>query len=147
MIRAVVDINVIVSALIIPRGIPHSVWSAWRSLQFTLISSEGVILELGEKLREPKIAQTYGISEEDTSATLTLLRAQATLIPVPPEQHLTVTGDPEDDLVLATGRLGQADYLVSGDRHLLNLGQHEGTRIITPREFMAILESQARLPS
>ena len=74
MIRAVVDVNVIVSALIIPRGIPYSIWSAWRSQQFTLISSEG-------------------------------------------------------------------------DRHLLNLGQYEGTRIIAPREFMAILESQARLPS
>lgn len=65
-----------------------------------------------------------------------------------PDEHLRPPppgpgrrGDPEDDLVLATGRLARADYLVTGDRGLLELGSYEGMEIVTPRQFIALLES------
>ncbi|MGE3911651.1 MAG: putative toxin-antitoxin system toxin component, PIN family [Chloroflexota bacterium] len=51
-----------------------------------------------------------------------------------------VTGDPEDDYVLATARVGSADYLVTGDKELLGLQQFHGTRIVSPREFLFVLE-------
>ncbi len=42
--------------------------------------------------------------------------------------------------VLATGRLARADYLVTGDRGLLALGSYESMAIVTPREFVTVLQ-------
>ncbi len=142
MIRAVVDLNVIISALIAPRGTPYEVWSAWRFGRFTLLISEGMILELAGKLAEPKIAERYGISSEDIILTTALLRSQGSLIAVSESQVSTVTGDPEDDLVLATASVGSADYLVTGDKKLLERGEHEGVAIISAREFVSLLTEE-----
>src|SRR5262249_53274774 len=103
--------------------------------------------ELEGKLNLPRIARRYRATPELGTDTVSLLRDQAVLVVVPVSERLSIKGDPEDDLVLATARLGRADYLVTGDRRLLKLGQYEGVQIITPRAFAAILDSQARLPS
>jgi predicted nucleic acid-binding protein len=55
---------------------------------------------------------------------------------------VVVTGDPEDDYVLAAVRLGRADYLVTGDHGLLALREYAGAKIVGPREFVTILESR-----
>jgi len=139
MIRAVIDLNVLISALLVARGIPFSIWSAWQARRFILLASEGMLGELGDKLRLSKIARTYGVSEETATLTIALLRSQATLVAVPPAERVFVTGDPEDDLVLATGRLARADYLVTGDKGLLALGHYAGMVIVNPRAFFDLL--------
>ncbi len=139
MISAVVDLNVIVSALIIARGVPFDVWAAWQANRFTLLISEGMILELAGKLVEPRIAQKYGLTTDDASFTTALLRTQGSLVAVSDSQVTHITGDPEDDLVLATAHLGRADYLVTGDRKLLGLGEYEGVAIVSPREFLSLI--------
>jgi len=58
------------------------------------------------------------------------------LVAVSDEAIQPVTGDPEDDLVLATARLGQADYLVTRDKGLLNLGHHASVAILSPYDFV-----------
>jgi putative PIN family toxin of toxin-antitoxin system len=140
MIRAVIDINVIVSAIILPRGIPYSIWLAWQSQQFELISSDGILIELQDKLELPKISGRYGISPQDISTILCLLRSQARLIQVPASEQRPITIDPEDNLVLATGRLAQAEYLVTGDRGLLDLVEYEGMQIVSPKQFVELLQ-------
>jgi predicted nucleic acid-binding protein len=50
-----------------------------------------------------------------------------------------VATHPEDDLVLATAVSAHADYLVTGDRKLQRLGSYQGVRILSPREFLAVL--------
>ena len=140
MIRAVIDLNVIISAIISPLGIPYRIWTAWHSDErFSLVISEGMILELAGKLATPRIARRYGISVEDVHATTTLLRTLGTLVVVPAESITPVTGDPEDDLVPASALPGEADYLVTGDRGLLELRRHDRSRILTPREFLGVL--------
>ena len=52
-----------------------------------------------------------------------------------------VTRDPKDDYLLAYALVGQADYLVTGDRDLLVLGQVEHTRIVTARDFVEVIKS------
>jgi len=54
MIRAVVDVNVIVSALLSSRGAPRRVLEAWRDGAFSMAISEGMIAEVVEKLRVPE---------------------------------------------------------------------------------------------
>jgi putative PIN family toxin of toxin-antitoxin system len=141
MIRAVIDANVLFSATIIARGIPYDIFGAWQNQQFSLISSERILVELQDNLRDPKQAAKYNLTEEDIQATITLVRTQSEFIAVPASEIRNITGDDEDDTVLATGRLAHAEYLVTGDRGLLDLGEYEGMKIITPRQFVQLLQS------
>ena len=57
-----------------------------------------------------------------------------------------VPDDPKDDPIIATAVAAKADYLVTGDRaHLLPIGQYEGIRIVSPREFFDILPRILRM--
>jgi putative PIN family toxin of toxin-antitoxin system len=142
MIRAVVDVNVLVSAIIGPLGHPRQVLLAWEVARFSAITSAGIITQMEAKLSLARIRRRFHL---DTPATVywvqALLRTQAERILVPIEQQLLITGDPEDDYVLATGRLAGADYLVTGDKGLLALGDYAGMQIVNPRQFLARLES------
>jgi uncharacterized protein len=136
MNRVVIDLNIYLSATILPRGAPFGVLTAWRVGELTAVASAGMISELEEKLRSPKLAR-YQLTETDIQAILTLINTTADLVIVRPDEVRPITGDPEDDLVLATARIGQADYLITGDRGLLRLGSYEGSAIVTAAEFFA----------
>jgi predicted nucleic acid-binding protein len=49
---------------------------------------------------------------------------------------------PEDDLVLAAAVSAGADYLVTGDKQLLRIGRYEGVTIVSPRDFLTLLDKQ-----
>ena len=51
--------------------------------------------------------------------------------------------DPDDDRVLECAIAGRANYLVSGDRHLLKLSRFEGVAILSVRQFMDVLDPLA----
>jgi putative PIN family toxin of toxin-antitoxin system len=139
MIRAVIDLNVIISGLIVPRGFAYHVWSAWLAERFTLVISEGMILELVGKLAEPRISERYGVTPQEIHYISSLLRGHGSLVAVSDDLMTPVTGDPEDDLVLASARVARADYLVTRDKKLLDLGQHGGVTIVTPSDFLPLL--------
>jgi predicted nucleic acid-binding protein len=52
-----------------------------------------------------------------------------------------VATHPEDDLILATAISARADYLVTGDRQLQALGSYQGVQIVSPRQFLTILQA------
>lgn len=63
--------------------------------------------------------------------------------PTPGESVESVTGDPDDDLILACAVGAGVEVLVSGDRkHLLPLGEHRGVRILTPQALLAELRNR-----
>jgi len=63
-------------------------------------------------------------------------------IEAPARTPTPITGDPDDDLILACAVVASVDILVSGDRkHLLPLGDYEGVRIVSPQALLAGLRS------
>lgn len=143
MVRVVVDVNVLVSALLTPKGSPRRVLFALEHQRFSLVTSEGMIARVEEKLRNPKIGGAYGVTDEDIRSVRSLLRTQAEVVVVPTAAVVAMTGDPEDDDVLATAREGKATYLVTGDKeHLLPLDGCQGMRIVSPRQFLDILAEE-----
>lgn len=144
MIRAVIDVNVLLSAVLGPLGFPRGVLQGWEAGHFTAVVSEGIYTALEEKLSLPRIVRRYNLqSPDDIRWIQNLLRTQAEVVIIPLAERPAVTGDPEDDYVLATARLGQVDYLVTGDRRLVELGSYEGIRVIRPRAFVEkLLEQQ-----
>lgn len=142
MARVVLDVNVNVAAVVGRLGHARRAVEAWRAGRFTYLTSEHIITHTTRKLRLPRIARYHQLTGHELRLVEAILREQATLVSLTPEDIVPVTGDPEDDAVLATALLGQADYLVTGDGGLLALGTYVSVGIVTPRRFIELLDEQ-----
>jgi putative PIN family toxin of toxin-antitoxin system len=139
MIRAVLDANVFVSAALSPNGIPAKILTAWRAEQFQLVISKAILEEIDRVLRYPKILKRHQWREERIRLFIEDL-AHLTVL-TPGERKLTViTEDPSDNRYLECATEGEAEYIVSGDQHLIELEVYQNTRILTPRVFLDIIE-------
>jgi putative PIN family toxin of toxin-antitoxin system len=143
MIRAVLDANVVVSAILSPKGIPARILTAWRAEEFSVVVSEAIMSEIGRVLRYPKIKRRHRWPEKQI---LTFLEDLAHLsVFTPGDLSLSVIADdPADNRYLEASVEGQAEYLVSGDDHLLKLGAYQGIQIINPREFLTVLKERQK---
>jgi uncharacterized protein len=79
----------------------------------------------------------FGWSDTDLHDAL-LVMESCTAKVTPTEALNVVSDDPDDDRVLECAAAAQADYLVTGDKHLLKLGSYRATRIVKAAEFLAL---------
>jgi len=139
MIRAVLDANILVSALISPSGTPAQVLDLWREERFVLLVSEPMLAELERVLSQPRLRRGYGLTVARTEELMAGLRRFALV--TPGEAEVTgVARDPDDDKLLACGVEAEADCLVTGDNDLLALGSYQGIPIITAAAFVRMFE-------
>lgn len=139
--RAVLDTNVLVSA-VISTGRPYRIYTSWLEEVFELVVSLPLLAELEEVLARPHISERVRWTSPRVDELLTSLHNRA--VWVDPEQQITrIDTDPDDNRVLEAAVEGRADYIVTGDRHLRDLKEHEGTEIVTPAQFLAILTAEA----
>lgn len=136
--RAVLDANVLVSAAISPAGPPRQILSAWIQERFELIASPALLEELVDVLARPKFRRfiTTSVAAEFIDG----LATDAIVVADPPEPP-KVSPDPDDDYLIALARVARADYLISGDRHLLDLTDPDPP-VLTPRQFLDLLETR-----
>lgn len=118
--RAVVDTNVFVSGLMLPKSTPGKVMAAWRAGHFRLVLSEPLLEEISAVLGYPRIRKRIGWDDEVISRYRALLRFEAEIVDIQ-NQAAHVPRNAKDNMVLATLLAGKADCLVSGDRDLLSL--------------------------
>lgn len=135
----VVDPGVLVSSLLAPQGAPAALLRLWHSQRCEIIVSPALLEELDEVLARPKLRAYVTLAE--AAAYVALLRVGATLVPDPPRAAEALTPDPDDDYLVALARGVDADYLVSGDAHLLHLRDPQPP-VLTPRACLDRLESQ-----
>lgn len=135
--RVVLDTNVIVSGIISEHGMPRRIVQAWQAQKFTLLTSALIVAEVSRVLWYPHIQGTYRLSEADVSLVEETLLNDALILQ--DLYHVTRSRDPDDDILLACALEGRADYLVSGDPHLLEIKYYHGVQIVTPRQFLEIL--------
>jgi len=127
--RVVADTNIYISALMFG-GLPDVFLRQAFLGAFMLVTSPVLLDELDEKLRSK-----FGVSPEDADAIRNRLEEVAHL--AQPDVVLDVIqDDPDDNRVLECAAAGKADYIVSGDRHLLKLGSFGALPIMTVRQFM-----------
>jgi putative PIN family toxin of toxin-antitoxin system len=134
MNRVVLDTNVYISALMFG-GLPGSLLALAFVQAFTLIISSPLLEELDEKLRGK-----FGVSVEDAAFVPSRLESVAQVVE-PRGTLRVIPEDPDDNRVLECAVEGKADYIVSGDQHLLNLGKYQGISIVTVRKFMDATEA------
>lgn len=133
--KAVFDTNILVSA-----------WF-WEGNESKLIesveegfihgySSKQLVEELCRTLRYPK----FNLSQDEVES----IRNYYLLIfkIVSPKQAINIIlEDPSDNMVLECALEAEADYIVSGDHHLLNVGEFRGVKIVTAAELLKILST------
>ena len=137
MIRAVLDANVVVSALLSPRGVPAGV-VARVGEAYELVWSPPIVAECLRGIAYPKLRARLQVRRAGTlvaqlAATATMVEAELPALGV-------VAGDPSDEIYLATALLGGAQRVVTGDqRHLLRLRRFAGVQLVSPARFLAEL--------
>lgn len=142
MIRAVLDANVFVSAVITATGNPARIFDAWHAGQIDLVVSPDILDELERVLHYPRIAKRNRLSAERIRGFIEDLARLAIL--TPGKLRLAVIEeDPSDNRYLECAVEGEAEYIVSGDQHLLDAGECQGILILTPKAFLAVLKEQS----
>jgi uncharacterized protein len=139
VISAVLDTNVLAAAFVgfrRPDSTARRLLQAWRDDRFSLVVSEHIIGELIRTLERPYFRQR--LSPAQRSHAVSLLLNYATVV-TPVAFVSGVAAHPEDDLILSTAVSSAADYLVTGDKQLLALGQFSGLQIVSVAEFARVL--------
>ncbi|HWV23024.1 MAG TPA: putative toxin-antitoxin system toxin component, PIN family [Thermomicrobiales bacterium] len=143
--RVYLDTNAYLSYLLKPLSTspPSALVRAGLSGDFTILIGDPTVREIIDKATgKPYLAGH--IAREDVDDFLSLLLDQAERIQDAPTIIPAVCRDRKDDYLLTYSLIGHADYLVSGDKDLLDLGRVEDLNIVTPAEFLALLEAEAR---
>ncbi len=138
--RLVVDTNILISALLVEASLSAHLIVLWRQGRFDLLTSAEQLDELMRVTRYPKIRER--LAPALAGRLINELRDIAVVLKKLPT--VTVCQDPYDSYLLAMAVAGAADFLVTGDkRDLLSLKLHEGTKIVTVRDFLTL---HRRLP-
>ena len=135
MLRAVLDTNVMVSALLY-RGPPSQLVQRWQKKDLVLLVCREIIEEYLRVLAYPR----FRLSAEEVKGLV-----QRQILPFVQPVHVqnipaVVRADPSDDIFLACASFGKADFLVTGDRHLLSIKNYHDIPILSIHSFLLKLE-------
>jgi len=137
MVRVVLDTNVLISG-VIASGYSARILDAARKEEIKLVSSVHMLEEFSDVVSRRRIARKYPNATGNAETLLDFLRAFAEFVPGIPEEN-QISSDRDDDFVLACAVEGNADYIVSGDPHLLDLKTHKRIPVLAPREFTELV--------
>jgi putative PIN family toxin of toxin-antitoxin system len=128
MVRAVLDTNVLVSALI-DNGKPRKLVLELLD-KHTVILSRQMLAELADVISRDKFTVTSSQVDRFVSSLVRMSKM------VPDNARFKVLSeDPDDDVVINTAYSGRAEFIVTGDRHLLTLGQFKKTKIVSVNQM------------
>lgn len=138
--RVVLDANIYISSLISTLGNPKMITNKWENGDFEVLITEEIIDEVARVIRYPHVTKRHKKGEEKIKAYLQLLSTQAKLVEVN-EKLEVIKEDKTDNRYLECAVAGKADYIVSGDNHLLRIGEFMGIIILSPAAFVALLDA------
>ncbi|MGN6871867.1 MAG: putative toxin-antitoxin system toxin component, PIN family [Solirubrobacteraceae bacterium] len=128
--RAVVDVNVLISGVLSGKGASAEILRASRDGLFELVVSELLLAELERARSYPKLRKR--IPPEKAAAFVNWVHDHGTLAEDPASPPPVRSRDPDDDYLLALA-ISRRAYLVTGDQDLLVLS--EDLPILTPAQF------------
>jgi uncharacterized protein len=133
-VRAVVDVNVLISGALSAKGSSAEILRAGRDGQFELVISERLLAELRRTLAYPKLRKR--IPAEKATAFADWVRDHGALTEDPASPPPIGSRDPDDDSLIALA-IHRRAYLITGDQDLLVL--RSDLPILTPAQFVTML--------
>jgi putative PIN family toxin of toxin-antitoxin system len=134
-VRALLDANVLISALLSRSGVPARLVELWLDAEFELVVCPALLGEVERTLVRPKFRSR--LQPDEVERFLGLLREGAELVPDPEGPPAVRTKDPGDDYLLKLAARENVP-IVSGDAHLLALSDE--APVLSPRDFLDALE-------
>ncbi len=135
VIRAVLDTNVVISALLFS-GPASRLVSTWQAGRVQPVVSLSILDEYLRVLAYPKFRLTgqeiHGLLQEELLPFVETVRLKG--------PRVTLTRDPEDAKFVECALAGAVPWIVSGDADLLDLHHIESIRIITVTSFLTLLK-------
>lgn len=144
--RVVLDANVLTSALVNTAGVPGQlVTRLFADEAFEAIVSPMTLDELRRIVTYTRLRPSIHMDDDALAHWIEYFAIVSTVVE---DEELpgtpVVKDDPDDDLCLAVATTGRAEYMVSGDRHLLTVGVYGSVTIVTPRQFLQLLDTPFR---
>jgi putative PIN family toxin of toxin-antitoxin system len=133
MLRVVLDTNVLVSA-VISDGKPRELLRKGIAKEFSMVTSDRILKELVTVLHRPKFK-----TSKDESHRIVLALIRSSEVVNVKSKFEAVKVDPKDDMIVNTAYDGRADIIVTGDKHLLELENFTGIKIITIENMLKLL--------
>ena len=142
-IKAVIDTNIWISALINPFGYPAKLRKHFENGDFAAVISEPILDEIVDVLSRPKIKDKYEITPEDIRELLTLIEERAEYVLI--SGDINICRDKDDNLIIETAIKGETSYLVTRDDDIkfdkkvsLFLSKH-GISVLTVAKFLKLM--------
>lgn len=119
--RIVLDTNVLARTTPGPSSPAREVLRRAASAPHVLLMSHSLLSELSRVLRYERLRKTHGLSNEEIDRHVRSIEGAGVVVPLPAGTQLAIVErDPDDDSVIATAIIGQADVLCTLDRHLFH---------------------------
>jgi len=134
-VKAVFDTNVLLAAFL-TEGVCAKLLTRARKQQFNLITCTFILSEF-----ERTLTKKFSATKQEKENALALITEAAQKSVEPSKIPTGACRDKDDDNVLACALEADADYLVTGDKDLLDLKAFKGTRIVNPREFELLFDN------
>jgi len=131
-LKVVFDTNIYISAFVIPGGNAEKAYLHAIEGDFELCTSVAILTELAQKLDEK-----FGWEKQKIVQLIISISDVATVLKTTP--RLKVLSDDPDNRILECALKAGADFLVTGDKHLLKLRNYENFEIIKLSAFLTIL--------
>ena len=139
-VRVILDTNIVVSGFLW-RSFPRQLLDLARANAITIYTSGALLDELADVLSRNKLAAKL---QEQRVTPAFLMRHYGMLAKVvtPAIIGRVVPNDADDDAVIACALAAKVKFIVSGDAHLLTLGQHQGISIVTAAQAVNLVTGQ-----
>lgn len=143
-VRAVIDTNIWVSAILNPHGFPARIRKYFEHGTFQVIVSESILEEIADVLNRPRIKVKYGIRDSDIHELLILIEERS--------EHVILLGnvnicrDKDDNAIIETAITGMAEYLVTRDddikfdREVVSFLAKHSISVISISKFLDAIE-------
>lgn len=130
MIKVVLDVNVLISALFW-KGAPHQVFRKLLKGEFLSFISPQILDELKEKF-----LMKFRLPPDRVKEFLEIIVFSSQIIE-PKKRLKIIKQDPSDNKIIECAVEAGASFIITGDKHLLNIKEYAGIKIVSPRDFLS----------
>lgn len=138
-VKVVLDTNNLVSSQINKKGASFKIFNLFRANKIVLYTSPFQLRELERVLNYPRITKKFRLEAKKIRTIVSIIKRYARTV-YPTETPEIIREDQDDNQILAIVKEAKADFIISGDEHLLNLKKINHTPILPAREFLKIIK-------
>jgi putative PIN family toxin of toxin-antitoxin system len=142
-LRLVIDTNVAVSGLLWG-GPPNRILKWSRDKVLEIMGCDETVSELRKVLQYRKLVPRLSALGTSSNELVAYFMNLVTFMPSPTSVPEIIRDDPFDNIFLALAAEGRVHLIISGDKHLLDLKEHEKIQIVTPSEGTRIIKTFGR---